>query len=199
MRGNWKNFRVWAMAICLCLLVMGIVIILWPELSAEAVCYILGALCVVGGIYGLLRYSKLGAAGALFRSDLTLGILSILFGVLLMLHPLGAAAFLPFIAGISMLMCSIFDIQTAIELRRFGTEQWLGALIISIISAIFALFLVLNPFAGLRLLMVFVGISLLISGVEGLYMLHSISVAHKQGKIERKNYDDAIDADWRPM
>lgn len=170
------------------MLALGIVMLIWPEISAVAVCYILGAVCIGTGIYEIARYFKLGFAGLFFRYDLILGIFSILAGILLLLHPLGAAAFLPIVAGIYIVMGSIFDIQISVEMRRLGISSWVFALVLGIIGMIFAFFLILNPFDGIAALMICVGISLIIGSIQNLHTVHCISNAVKMSKS-----DDIID------
>lgn len=138
-----------------------------------------------------MRYFKLGFVGLFFQHDLVLGIFSILAGILLLIHPLGAAAFLPIVAGIYIVMGSIFDIQISVEMHRIGIGNWVLSLVLGIIGAIFAFFLILNPFDGITALMVYIGISLIIGSIQGLYTVHCISSAVKASK-----NDNIIDVTW---
>ncbi len=194
MKEKWKQFRLWAIIISICMLVLGILVLIWPKISAVAVCYILGAFCIGTGIYEIVRYFQLGFAGLLFQHDLIWGIFSILAGILLLLHPLGAAAFLPIVAGIYIVMGSIFDIQMSVEMRRLGIGNWVLSLVLGIIGIIFAFFLILNPFDGITALMIYVGILLILGGMQSLYTVHCISSVVKASK-----NDNVIDVTWRSM
>lgn len=107
MKESWKRFRRLSLVISFCMLALGIVMVIWPEISAVAVCCVLGIICLATGIYKMVRYFNLGFAGLFFRFDLTLGICSILSGILLLLHPAGAAALLPFAAGLYIITGSV--------------------------------------------------------------------------------------------
>lgn len=194
MKEKWKQFRLWAIIISICMLVLGVLVLIWPKISAVAVCYILGAFCIGTGIYEIVRYFQLGFAGLLFQHDLIWGIFSILAGILLLLHPLGAAAFLPIVAGIYIVMGSIFDIQMSVEMRRLGIGNWVLSLVLGIIGIIFAFFLILNPFDGITALMIYVGILLILGGMQSLYTVHCISSVVKASK-----NDNVIDVTWRSM
>lgn len=194
MKEKWKQFRLWAIIISICMLVLGVLVLIWPKISAVAVCYILGAFCIGTGIYEIVRYFQLGFAGLLFQHDLIWGIFSILAGILLLLHPLGAAAFLPIVAGIYIAMGSIFDIQMSVEMRRLGIGNWVLSLVLGIIGIIFAFFLILNPFDGITALMIYVGILLILGGMQSLYTVHCISSVVKASK-----NDNVIDVTWRSM
>lgn len=194
MKEKWKQFRLWAIIISICMLVLGVLVLIWPKISAVAVCYILGAFCIGTGIYEIVRYFQLGFAGLLFQHDLIWGIFSILAGILLLIHPLGAAAFLPIVAGIYIVMGSIFDIQMSVEMRGLRIGNWVLSLVLGIIGIIFAFFLILNPFEGITALMVYVGISLILGSIQSLYAVHCISSAVKASR-----NDNVIDVTWRSM
>lgn len=193
MKEKWKQFRIWAIVISICMLVLGVLTLIWPKISAVAVCYILGVVCIGAGVYEIVRYFELGFVGLLFQHDLVLGIFSILAGVLLIIHPIGAAAFLPIVAGIYIVMGSIFDIQISVEMRRMGIKTWIPSLILGIVGAVFAFFLILNPFDGVTALMIYVGVSLIIGSIQSIYTVHCISRAVKVYKT-----DDVIEVDWTP-
>lgn len=191
MRELWKRFRQGSIAVSCCMIVLGLVMLIWPEISALAVCYILGAVCVLAGAYRLARDFKLGFAGFFFRFDMTLGLCGILAGILLLAHPGGAVALLPFAVGLYMLFGGVFDIQVALEMRRFGSRKWIVSMILAVLTTIVAFFLFLNPFEGASALMMYVGISLIIGAVQNLYSVYSISRVIKASK-----KDDVIDVEW---
>lgn len=177
MKDKWKRFKVWALIMCFCMMLLGVLMLIWPEISAVLVCSILGAVCIVTGVCQVVRYFKLGFAGFFFRFDLTLGICGILAGLLLLLYPMGAAALLPFAVGLYILTGSVFNIQASVEMKRFGIGNWVLSLILGIVSTVFAFCLILNPFVGVKALMIFVGISLVVGGIQSLYTVHCISQA----------------------
>ena len=49
MKALWKKFQVCAIAVSVCMLILGIVMLVWPEISAVTICVILGALCAAAG------------------------------------------------------------------------------------------------------------------------------------------------------
>ena len=115
-----KRYRLWAIVVSCCMIVLGAAMILRPDISALAVCYLTGALCIAMGVCEIARYFSIGVIGILFRFDLIVGILSTLAGVLLLAHPTGALTVLPIILGFYIIIDSVFSIQAAVELRRFG-------------------------------------------------------------------------------
>lgn len=191
MKEMWRQFQKGAIAVSCGMLALGILMALWPDISALAVCIILGIFCIVAGIYAMVRYFKLGVAGLFFRSDLSFGIFSILLGVLLLLHPYGAIVFLPIAAGFFMIIGSVMDIQISIEMRRLHFGNWSITLILGIINIIFAFLLLINPFQGASVLMIFVGISLVVDSIQNFYSIYCISKAIRASKSNQ-----IIDVEW---
>lgn len=66
---NWKHTRTWAVIFSICILILGIVMVVWPDISALAVCIALGIFCICMGIVDIVRYFELGLAGIFFRYD----------------------------------------------------------------------------------------------------------------------------------
>ena len=81
-----KTYKTWAIVLAVVTMVLGLVMVFWPGISAVAICYLMGAVCIAAGIYEIIRYFDLGLIGVLFRYDLFLGIMSVLAGVLLLLQ-----------------------------------------------------------------------------------------------------------------
>ena len=154
-----KTYKTWAIILAVVTMVLGLVMVFWPGISAVAICYLMGAVCIAAGIYEIIRYFDLGLIGVLFRYDLFLGIMSVLAGVLLLLHPNGALVILPVILGFYIILASVFSIQISTEARHFGFSGWWGALLLGIAGAVLGVLMIFDPFKGAKALMIFTGIS----------------------------------------
>lgn len=185
-----KQYKTGAIILSACMMMLGIVMMIWPNVSALVVCYLMGAICIATGIYELIRYFDLGVVGILFRYDLLVSILSILVGIILLFHPLGALTILPIILGFYIIIAGVFSIQISTESRRFGMNDWWMSLVFGIVGIIFGLLMVINPFAGASTLMEFIGIALLLTGIENLYIFRCISKTFKSD--ERQKIIDAV-------
>lgn len=194
MKETWKKFKCWAIVISCCVLLLGGLMVMRPDMSALVLCTMLGVLCLAIGIGGLLRYFRLGVAGLFFKADLAIGLVNILLGILLILHPLDAMVFLPIAAGIFILVESAFDIQLSIEMHHLGVKQWWLSLALGLLSAIFAFFLILDPFDGTTALMIFAGMALIVSSIESFYIIFCISKAVKSSRD-----NDVIDVTWTEL
>lgn len=193
MTERWTHIRGWLIGISCCCLLLGIAIVIWPQASATVLCRILGLLSIGIGIYEIVRYSQLGFAGLFFRFDLALGICNILIGVSLLM-PFSDSAFLPFAAGMYVLVGSIFHIQLAISICRYEMGAWVMSLILGLVGLAFSVFLFVDPFHGTTALMIFMGASLIISSIQNFYMIVCLSKI-----IRHSNGPEVIDAEWETI
>ena len=194
MMDTLKRYRNWAIGLSAGMALLGLVLILWPETSALTVCWLLGALCLALGVCQIARFCRLGALGVLFRFDLGGGILGVLAGLLLLLHPAGALMILPVIGGFYILVEGVFTLPAAVELRRFGLPRWGLTLGLGILDLLLGFLLILDPFEGAAALMIYLGISLLVTGVSGVYTVISAARAFQSDGHRR-----IIDAQWRDV
>lgn len=197
MNEKWTHVRKWLIGVSCCSLVLGVIVVIWPQISAAVLCWILGLLSIGVGICEIVRYAQLGFAGLFFRLDLILGICNILIGASLLL-PIGGATFLPFAAGLYVLVGSIFNLQLAVNIYRYRMGSWVTTLIFGIVGLFFSIFLFADPFHGTAALMTFMGVSLMVNGVQGFYDAVCLSKAIRLSEGPKANgQPEVIDVEWR--
>jgi len=101
---------------------VGVVVFVWPDLSALGLLYAVAAWAIAMGIFEIALPFALPLSGR--RSLLTIlgGLLSIAFGVIMFAHPgAGAVALLALIAAFA-LVTGVMQIAFALELRRVAGE-----------------------------------------------------------------------------
>ena len=101
---------------------VGVAIIVWPDLSAVALLYVIGAWAIVAGVFQIMLAFGLPFKGG--RSVLLLlgGLLTIAFGVIMFARPgAGAIALLALVAAFA-LVTGIVQVVWAFELRKASGE-----------------------------------------------------------------------------
>lgn len=93
-------------------------LIFFPRSSAQALCTVLGAMLILIGIARLISYFRRSISVLWHRYELPLGLIAALLGVFFCSHPQNVQLILPVIAGVVILIDSVFSLQTAPELRR---------------------------------------------------------------------------------
>lgn len=85
---------------CAAIAVIGLILILFPEISMLAVCYMLGIAAIVFGIVKIAGYFSADPYGLAFQFDFAFGIIAILLGLIVIIHPGNIMALVPVIMGI---------------------------------------------------------------------------------------------------
>lgn len=161
---------------------LGLFLLIWPELAAEAICVLLGVAAVACGIIKLMGYFSNDLYRLAFQFDLAAGILTILMGLLLLLHPRDVLALLPVVVGLFILVDSALRLQTAIDAKHFGMSKWWLILAAAAVGIALGAALLLRPFSGVRALVRLMGVSLILDGGENLLVgLYTIKVPRRSG------------------
>lgn len=157
----------WAyMAVSAALIVLGIVLIVYPELSAATLCVLLGVTLAIFGCVKLVGYFSRDIFRLAFQFDLALGVFTLAAGILLIVHPANVVVVMPVVIGVFILIDGAFKLQTALDAKHFGLRRWWTVLILAILSGVCGLFLVIDPFAGRTALTILLGATLIVDGMQ---------------------------------
>ena len=114
--------RAWLVVEGLLGIAVGIVVFIWPDLSALGVLYAVAAWAIAAGIFEMYLSFALPLTGSRSRLVALGGLLSVAFGVIMFGHPgAGALALLGLIAAFALTI-GVIQIAAAIELRRIVGE-----------------------------------------------------------------------------
>lgn len=166
--------------------VLGITLISFPEFSAALLGTICGIVFLAFGIVKLVGYFSKDLFRLAFQFDLEFGILMIVIGIVLLVHPGSLVNFICIAFGISVLGDGLFKIRIALDAKRFGIQKWWLTVVIAVISSILGLILVCRPGAGGRVLMIILGITFLAEGIL------SMSTVITMVKIIKHQHPDVI-------
>lgn len=163
-----KEAKAAYIAVSAVIIVLGFVFVLFPQISALAICYIVGAGVTVFGIVKLIGYFSKDPFRLAFQFDFALGIFAIIAGVLMLIHPVNIVKSVPIIIGVFIIMDGAFKLQTAFDAKAFGMSAWWSILCLAILTCLGGLALVINPFESAAALIILLGITLIIDGIQNL-------------------------------
>ena len=137
------------------LLLFGILFMFYPGITLITVMAILGVYWFVDGIFmivtSVVGHRQIKGWGWGILS----GILGVLAGIIVMLHPVAGAVFtqlfLVYFMGFTAIFKGVSEIYFGIKLRKEITNEW-AYILIGIISIIFGIFILRNPDVGSSLL-----------------------------------------------
>jgi uncharacterized membrane protein HdeD (DUF308 family) len=159
MAKNW-----WALALRGAAAVMfGILALLWPGITLDALILVFGAYALVDGIFAIVAAVRAAGRHERWGAPLIEGIVSIVAGVIAVVAPLVAALgfFLLFVAW--TILTGVLEIVAAVKLRREIKGEWL--LILSgILSIALGIFLAAYPGIGLVTMVWCIGVYAILFG-----------------------------------
>jgi len=98
------------------MILMGIVLTIFPQVTMRVIGYILGGVLVCFGVVQTVRYFASVQQLDLFRHTLLFGLLSLTLGIVALVGPEVVLSILPFLFGMVVLMGSFMKVQYALNL-----------------------------------------------------------------------------------
>ena len=143
------------------MLLIGLILIIYPEMSFDTLTYVLSAMLIINGLYFIIEKES-----SILFSGFLLGVIELLLGIVVILNPNIIKTLLPIVFGIIMVTKSTLDLRISMLLSKNGYDNWLLMLILSIISIICGLIIILNPAFGATVLTTYIGIVIVIYSVS---------------------------------
>ena len=174
-----------------CLSILGLLLIFESETVIVSISYIIGAILIAMGVLGAMRYFYAEIKSII---DIVYGFVTVILGIVVILHPNAIATLIPYIMGVLIIVSSVTKMQYAITLNRYKNKMWKSSLIISIITLLFGLLLVFNPFAATKFVLKIVGWIILVYGVLDLISTIRMRNTFKElsTMIEEKNKSSEV-------
>lgn len=170
-----------------CLIVGGIILIIWPNVGLAFLCKAFGVFLIAYGIAKVIGYFSKELFQLAFQFGLGLGIASVILGIAMIVKTDSIVNFLAGCIGIFLLVDAALKIQTAIDSKKFGIPQWLVILLVAIMTGIVGTMLLFTPHEATAVLVRLVGLSFAIDG------LMNLIVVCNTFRTVRKNNDNIID------
>lgn len=147
--------------------VLGIILLIFPTLTNKVIVMGIGTALIVYGIYRVIRYLRREVTVAVTQQDIFVGLISVVTGIFMLTYSKVVISILPFLFGLILIFGGAMSVQSAFDMKRFGSLRWSYNLFVGIAFAVVGVIALKDPFASAALLTRFVGAGLLI---EGIYM-----------------------------
>lgn len=161
--------------------IMGLVLIIFPGISMNVICCIIGAFIIMLGAIKICAYFSDDRYNIAFQFDLALGILAIVIGIIFIARTNWVLSFFSTIVGIIITASSLFSVQASIDSKKFGLKAWGALLAVSIISMALGILLIFCPIKSLNLLARLYGIGCVLEGISKI-----ITAAYTTQKIKNQ-------------
>lgn len=150
--------------------VLGVLMCLRPVGTAGVMCVIAGIALMVSGVMKAAAYFRKREYNLMPRMDFAGAALQAVVGLLLVIRPTVFIELVPFILGMMILVNSVFQVQTAMELKRIGYGSWWHHLAAGLVCGAVALVMMFDPFGSYRVIAVVMGLAFIVDGAADLWM-----------------------------
>lgn len=156
-----------AIGISIIFLLLGIIFLIYPNISIQVVAYLIAFILIGSGIYliGLEFTNRI----IFFPMDtLFNGIISVILGTIILIYPNIFQTIIPIMLGTYFILDSIFKLKVATFLRRIDNTSWVLTLLLTILSIICGIVLIANPLDSSIAIALFAGIILIVYSITGM-------------------------------
>ena len=145
--------------------VIGILMIVNPDGFIKITMLVLGIALIIAGAVALIRYFFLDSRGAAPISQLLLGALAAVLGVLCLIFQNGAAKTVAVIYALVLIANAIYKVYAFFATRKATGEASFFQLVSGAVALACGIVIIVNPFGVLETLWRFAGIALLAEAV----------------------------------
>ena len=198
-----KNIKKSLILADMAIIVLGVLMVVFPERSGDFICRAVGAILCVMGIFRVIAYFAYDRSELFGSFALVQGAAFIGFGVYFLARPQFLAAFLTVALALVLIIGGVMKLQYAIDLARMGSSLWWIELIGAIVMTALGVVTFLDPFEAASGLMIFIGISFLVDGIWDMISVLWLSKAVKRLKhaVEKeadniRTEQSAVDVDY---
>lgn len=142
-----KNVKKDAMSLVMAILflIIGILLFSNPDGVIKFISYVIGAIFIITGIVKLFSYYRMSKKMNINNnSDLILGIIAIIIGLVIIICLSAIAFIINFAIGGWILYSGIMKLMSAFNLKELKVDSWIYVLITSIVMIICGLYVVIN-------------------------------------------------------
>lgn len=138
--------------------ILGVLLIAFPQNMLAYTALFIGGALIACGVFAIISYIiKKG-----FTLTLTLGILSVVGGLIICLAYRQIMSVMVFILGIYMLVGGVVDLVNSFYVAAVKRRSWILTVVLSIASITLGIFSIVNPFHTQDAIVQFVGAGLLV-------------------------------------
>lgn len=143
--------------------ILGLFITYNPNTTFKIISNVLGGVLIAYGVIKILEYLKIKDIYTIYNSDLSLGVIAVLFGMVVIIGSNMIEAIIRVLIGIWIIYSGIMRLGIAIKLQRFNSNNkiWIPVLIIAFAMLLCGIYIVSNPGA----IMMTIGIIMVIYAV----------------------------------
>ena len=195
MREFLKSIKTNILGSAVLCIILGIVLMVYPDTSLTLVCQAVGVIVLVTGIGFIISHIRGGLFSLFYKLDLILGLLFLILGVYILMNPWGLLSIIPVVFGVLLIYHGISDLGQAMELRKYEADRWWISIIIAVITIVLGVVIMSNPFGTIDMLMRIIGVCLIYDGLSNLLLVGKFSKSIRRFQKYEREAEDIFDED----
>ncbi|MCD8023360.1 MAG: DUF308 domain-containing protein [Lachnospiraceae bacterium] len=170
---------------CIAEIIIGILLLINPIGFTKGILIALGIGLIIVGAVNVVKYFKESPEEAANEKALASGLLLLLVGFFFALRTDWFIVTFPLLTvfyGIMNLVTGVSKIQWAVDMVRMKQKYWYIALIGALLTLLFAILILMNPFATTSVLWTFTGVTLIVEAIIDILTFITNVLPFKQNK-----------------
>lgn len=156
------------LVLCILEVLVGILLLVNPAGFTSGIIITVGVLLMLLGIRSIVSYFREEPEAAAAENGLCKGLVFLLFGLFCAFKSewfIVTFPVLTVIYGMATLLTGIGKVQGTVDMIRQKQKRWFVALIGAVLTLVFSVLILCNPFASTEFLWTFIAVSLIIEAV----------------------------------
>lgn len=164
---KWSN-----VLMSLAYVVAGVLLILYPDVSATAISYIIGCTLIAYGVICIIAYFMMDVRDTLYNNEFVVGMMTIVFGAAVIIKKELIMDLIPFILGLIIVTSGLIKLHRAIVASRIKYNASMAYAILGVISVILGIVVMffLSGQTTQKILFIVIGCGLVYSGLSDLFV-----------------------------
>lgn len=161
-----KNVRFPNLLPSFVLILIGLVFLCIPGIVFTALGYIVGGALL---LFGVMQIVTALAVRKTFGFSGIFGVLCAAFGLIVLRYQQTILETIFIVVGILILLDGLWKLLPAFVAKRLGQRDWIFLLIWAVLVMAFGILVIANPFQSSNAVIVLLGVSVLLDGLQNLY------------------------------
>lgn len=181
-----KRMKVSSSLLSVLSILLGIILVAFPETTMITICYIFAGCLLLVGLYYVVAYFRKDLMEAYYQFDLVIGMVILVIGICIIWKVDAVISMIPMFMGIVIFANGIVKLQHSIDLKRANFSGWIYVLIFALLCIAISIVLLLEPKSMAAIFTRMVGIGFVFSGVTDLITMFFLTKQIKMFKMDRE-------------
>jgi|GEM_PF-1955250 len=173
-------------------IVIGVILLVEPEISLSVICRLAGCLFFAGGAYTTVMYLISKNRTLVESGILTVGVTGAVIGLWIVFHPEFLSALVPTIIGILVVVSGVLNVLESLTIRKENNENFIIPLVLSVITIVLGILILLQPQFLANFIFRLLGIVNVYTGVATIWIINKITgevrqIVKEVDSAEKKN------------